>query len=353
MRVDNVVIRPQHGGVNRRPTLHDVAAHAGVSIKTVSRVVNGSSAVSEPVRTRVAASVAELRYVPNSFARSLKSGGGDTIGVVMDSIADPFFASLMSAVESRALEAGLTVIFGSTGSDPDRERQQVERMAMQRVRALILAPVTGDHTYLEQFRTTFPIVMVDRQVEIPGYDIVAVDDRGLTRSAVDHLAERGHRRIAFVGNDVHFPTTARRLLGYRDALAAVGVEPDPALYPEGRGDEDEAVDCVHRLLALPNPPTAVFTANPRAGIGAVHALHTAGRTDVAMVSFGDFPLATTLAPAITCVNQDPHGIGVAATERVLVHLDARDHERLDEPPRELVVETELIPRGSGELAVPA
>ena len=323
--VDNVVICAQHGAVNRRPTLHDVAAHAGVSIKTVSRVVNGSPSVSESVRSRVSDSIAELRYVPNSFARSLKSGGGDTIGVVMDSIADPFFAALMSAVESRALEAGLSVIFGSTGSDPDRERQQVERMAMQRVRALILAPVTGDHAYLE--RLTFPIVMVDRQVELGGFDIVAVDDRGLTRRAVDHLVEHGHRRIAFVGNDTRFPTTSHRLLGYRDALAAAGVEPDAAWYAEGHGDQDEAIDHVQRLLALPEPPTALFAANPRAGMGAVHALHTAARTDVAMISFGDFPMAGTLSPAITCVNQDPHGIGVAATERVLVHLDARDRER--------------------------
>ncbi|WP_187271803.1 LacI family DNA-binding transcriptional regulator [Aeromicrobium terrae] len=333
----------------RRPTLHDVASHAGVSIKTVSRVVNHEASVSEEVRTRVAASIAELHYVPNSFARSLKSGGGDTIGVVMDSIADPFFAELMSAVEARALDAGMTVIFGSTGSDPERERQQVERMAMQRVRALILAPVTGDHSYLERFRATLPIVMVDRQVEIGGYDIVAVDDRGLTRQAVDHLTERGHRRIAFVGNDVHFPTTAHRLLGYRDALAAVDVEPDPSWFPEGSGDEDEAFDVVTRLLAAPEPPTAVFAANPRAAMGAVHALHVAGRTDVAMISFGDFPMATTLTPAITCVNQDPHGIGVAATERVIAHLDAREHDRPDEHPLEIIVDTELVARGSGEL----
>lgn len=337
--------------MNRRPTLHDVADHAGVSIKTVSRVVNQSTSVSEEVRARVASSVELLQYVPNSFARSLKAGGGDTIGVVMDTIADPFFAALTSAVEASALDAGLNVIFGSTGFSPERERRQVERMAMQRVLALILAPVTGSHAYLEHLGASFPIVMVDRAVEVDGYDIVAVDDRGLTRQAVDHLLARGHRRIAFVGEDPRFPTSRQRLDGYRDALESAGVPVDPFLVPAGRAEEDEAAESVGRLLVGTDPPTAIFAANPRAGIGIAHALHTNDRADVALVSFGDFPLAGTLRPGVTYVNQDPAGIGAAAMERVLRRLDARRHDRI-EAPREILLDAELIQRGSGELEVP-
>lgn len=339
--------------MNRRPTLHDVAQHAGVSFKTVSRVVNGSASVSDALRERIEASIATLHYVPNLFARSLKVGSTSTIGVIVDTITDPFFAALASAVESRALAAGLTVVFGSTGFNPERERQQVERMAMQRVRALVLAPVTADHTYLAQFRATFPIVLVDRQLETPGYDLVAVDDEGLTHGAVNHLLERGHRRIAFLGDDPRFPTMRRRRAGYERALSEAGIAPDAAWAPTGTVEADAAAEGVRRLLALPDAPTAFFAANPRVGMGVVHGLHTAGRTDAAMISFGDFPLAKTLRPAITCVNQDPVGIGYAATDLALAHLESRDAGEPDADPQQLIVATDLIPRGSGEITMPA
>lgn len=333
--------------MGRRATLHDVADRAGVSIKTVSRVVNGSTSVSEAVRERVNVAVESLQYVPNSFARSLKAGTADTIGVVMDTIADPFFAALTSAVEAHALKAGLNVIFGSTGFDPVRERSLVERMAMQRVRALILAPVTGAHEYLAAFSGSFPIVMIDRPVSVPGYDTVGVDDRGLTREAVEHLIAHGHRRIAFVGSDDRFPTTKHRVQGYRDAMRTIGAEPHPSWVEEGRAEEEDAAMCTFHLLRSADVPTAIFAANPRAGLGVAHALHTMDRADIAFISFGDFPLSTTLRPAITYVNQDPVGIGIAAMERVLARLADND-----EPAQDVIVRTNLVARGSGEIEVP-
>ncbi|HEY6932204.1 MAG TPA: LacI family DNA-binding transcriptional regulator, partial [Marmoricola sp.] len=208
--------------MTRRATLHDVAGRAGVSIKTVSRVVNGADSVSDEIRSRVTAAITELQYVPNSFARSLKAGSGDTIGVIIDTLSDPFFAALASAIEDRAVTAGLNVVIGSTGFAADRERSQVERMAMQRVEALVLTPVDGSHLYLEQFRGAFPIVLVDRAFDIEGFDLVAVDDEGVSRQAVDHLIAHGHRRIAFVGSDERYPTTTARLRGYYASMHAAG-----------------------------------------------------------------------------------------------------------------------------------
>ncbi len=334
--------------VNRRPTVHDVAARAGVSIKTVSRVVNGSASVSDEVRVRVHAAVEELHYVPNSWARSLKVGTGDTIGVVIDTIGDPFFAALTSAVEARALEAGLNVVFGSTGFDPARERRQVERMAMQQVRALLLAPVTGDHGYLLPYRRSFPTVLVDRTIVGGGYDTVLVDDHGATRRAVEHLLGHGHRRIAFIGEDARFPTTTQRLAGYHDAMAAAGIDPLPAWVPLARAEVDDAEQATRALLTgveEDQSVTALLAANPRAGMGVVHALHSLERTDVAMVSFGDFALARTLRPGVTVVDQDPHRIGITATDRLLRLLDAKTGGTGEE----LIVHTDLIARGSGEL----
>lgn len=334
----------------KRPTVHDVAAEAGVSIKTVSRVVNGEGNVSEGVRERVLAAVEKLHYVPNSLARSLKVGLGDTIGVVVDSIADPFFASLTSATESAALEAGLTVVFGSTGYDSERERRQVERMMMQQVRGVVLAPVRGDHSYLDRYRQSVPVVLVDRSLEGDAFDTVVVDDYGATREAVEHLLSHGHRKIAFIGGDGRFDTTTERLRGYRDCLAAAGVDEDPELVSEDKAETPEAEAETLRLLDERPDVTAIFSANTRASLGVVHALHSARRTDVAMVSFGDFILAGTLEPGITCVDQDPELIGTVATRRLLARLGLDGEEVAPGTAAErVVVPTRLVQRGSGEI----
>jgi LacI family transcriptional regulator len=328
----------------KRPTLHDVAKKAGVSIKTVSRVVNDEGNVSAEVRERVEAVVEELHYVPNTLARSLKAGRGDTIGVVMDAIADPFFAALTSTVEERALAEGLGVVFGSTGFDADRERAHVERMVQQRVQALILAPTPGPHDYLRRYENQFPIVMVDRKPSIDGYDAVRVDDVALAAKAVRHLTQRGHRRIGFVGSMETFATTRDRLAGYHRALDDLGVTPDPAWLRPGPTSQSAAEAATQDLLALEDGPTAIFAANPRAAVGVVHTLHTSGRTDVAVVSFGDFPLAETIEPGITVMAHDPVTIGLTAMDRVLARLGGDVTA-----PADTWVDVTLVERGSGEL----
>jgi LacI family transcriptional regulator len=330
----------------KRPTLHDVAKKAGVSIKTVSRVVNGEDNVSTEVRERVDAVVAELHYVPNTLARSLKAGRNDTIGVVIDAIADPFFAAMTSAVEERALAEGLGVVFGSTGFDAARERAQVERLVMQRVSALIVAPTPGPHDYLRRYEGQFPIVMVDRTPTIPGYDVVRVDDVRLATKAVEHLTAHGHRRIGFIGSHEDFATTRDRLAGFRQALDRVGVVPDPAWLRPGPTSQTAAQEATRDLLAMASGPTAIFAANPRAAVGVVHALHTENRTDVALVSFGDFPLAETLDPGVTVMAHDPVAVGLTAMDRLLARLGG---EKL--APADHWVDVELVQRGSGELGV--
>jgi LacI family transcriptional regulator len=338
----------------RRPTVHDVAAEAEVSIKTVSRVVNAEDNVSDVVRHRVLAAVEKLHYVPNSVARSLKVGLGDTLGVVIDSIADPFFAALTSAAETCALEAGLTVVFGSTGYDVQRERRQLERMVMQQVRGIVLAPVHGDHAYLTRYRQSVPVVLVDRALELGDYDTVLVDDFGSTRDAVDHLVRHGHRRIAFVGADPRFVTMTERLRGYRESLSAAGIPEDPALVPAGLTDEPGGEAATLQVLRVRPDVTALFSANTRASLGAVHALHTAGRTDVAMVSFGDFPLAGTLDPGVTCVDQDPRLIGEVAIERLLsrLGLGAKPAAATGTVAKRTILPARLVVRGSGEIEAP-
>jgi len=328
----------------RRPTLNDVAAAAGVSAKSVSRVINGADNISPELRLRVEAAVETLNYVPNTLARSLKVGTGDTIGVVIDSISDPFFAAVMSAVEGAALDGGLSTVFGSTGSDPERERRQVERMVMQQVRALILAPVPRSHEYLRHYASVLPIVMIDRAVEVGAFDTVRVDDRAVARTAVEHLVRHGHRRIALIGDDRSFATARDRLAGYQDVLAEHGVELDPTLCRPTPDGDDEAVRTLNGLLAMDRPPTAIFAINQRAGIRTAYALHTAEYAELAFISFGDFPLSQSLRPPVTYVDHDPRAIGRAATQQVLDRLRGDPG-----PARDIFVDTTLVPRGSGEI----
>jgi LacI family transcriptional regulator len=337
----------------KRPTLHDVAAEAQVSIKTVSRVVNSEGNVSDAIRERVLVAVEKLHYVPNTLARSLKVGLGDTIGVVIDAIHDPFFASLTSAVEATALEAGLNVVFGSTGYDAERERRQVDRMVMQQVRGVVLAPVRGDHGWLAGYRQRVPVVLVDRGVADDGYDTVVVDDYGATRHGVEHLISHGHRRIAFVGGDSRYDTITERMRGYRDCLADAGIEVEERLMSHDDAETSQAESAVLKMLDHNPDVTAVFSANTRASLGVVHGLHSAGRTDVAMVSFGDFLLAETLQPGVTAIDHDPAVIGRVATTHLLARLGlGADGVTPGQAAERVVVPTHLVERGSGEIEVP-
>jgi LacI family transcriptional regulator len=337
----------------RRPTLHDVAAEAEVSIKTVSRVVRCEANVSPEVRDRVQQAVTKLNYVPNSLARSLKVGLGDSIGVVVDGIADPFFSALTSAVETVAHQAGLNVVLGSTGFDVERERAQVDRLMMQQVRGLVIAPAPGDHSYLTNLHESVPVVCVDRRLEIDGYDSVLVDDYGATRDAVAHLIAHGHREIGFVGGDARVETIRERMRGYRDSLTAAGIEVDEGLISHDDAETGQAELAVLVLLRENPDLTAVFSANSRASLGVVRGLHQARRTDIAMVSFGDFLLAETLEPAITAIDHDPVMIGEVAARLLLDRLGLGggagrpvvEHGRV-------LVTTRLIERGSGEIEAP-
>ena len=187
--------------------------------------------------------------------------------------------------------------------------------------------------------------MVDRAVETGSYDTVRVDDRAVARAAVEHLLRYGHRRVAFVGDDQDFATARDRLAGYADVLAEYGVRPDPGLRRPTPPTDDDAVPVLRELTALPDPPTALFAANARAGARMAHALHTADRPELAFVSFGDFPLSQSLRPPVTYVDHDPRAIGRAAMRRLLEGLSGEPG-----PPRDVFVDTVLVPFGGGGLS---
>lgn len=326
-----------------RSILRDVADAAGVSLRTASRVLNDDPRVAVATRRRVQEVMADLRYTPDLMARSLRGGTDTTIGLVVESIADPFFAELVAAAESAASNDGRSVLVASTHGDPDRESRVVEELLRRRIAGLLVVPTAGDHSWLAGAAS--PLVMVDRPAEGLDVDVVGIDDRAAAREAVAHLIAHGHRDIAYVGDHSHVATSAARLAGYREAMARHGLDVPERLVHADCPTTRAAAAAMTGLLTATHRPTAVFSAATRCSLGVVPALHGHGRTDVALVAFGDFAMADTLVPAVTVVDHSGSAVGAAAAARLV--------RRIGEPnlsPETLQVPVALVERGSGELS---
>jgi len=331
-------------------TMREVAHRAGVSAKTVSRVVNNDRYVSADVRERVERAIEDLQYVPNMLAVTFRTGRDAAIGVAVPGVADPFFAGIIDAVEREASRRGVAVIVTSVGWEPSHERQSIEAVLHRRVAGMIICPVGPDMSFLRPWQARAPLVFVDR---VPGKltaDSVVQDDVGGGRQATAHLIGHGHRSIAFLGDDVI--TGVLRLKGCRQALAEAGIAHADELVHLGDVDTPTVTAALRRILAGPDPPTAVFSSNARCTVSVVSALQALRRSDIAVVGFGDFPTAAALHPAITVIDQDGDGMGRFAAARLF--------DRLDEPGRKLrrrtVLPVSLVTRAScampGEKAHP-
>ena len=330
-----------------RPTMRDVAERAGVSLKTVSRVINAEPGVAVATAARVGAAIDELGFQRNDLARSLRQGiGSSTLGLVIEDVANPFYSAIAQAVESAARERGYLLITTSCEEDPERERELVQALLRRRVDALLLVPASRDHEYLvREAAGGTPVVFLDRPPVGIEADCVLLDNLGGARAAVEHLLAHGHTRIALVADPPELYTAAERLAGYREALAAAGVPLREELVRLGSHDTAQAEAVVRDLLALPAElrPTALFAGNNRHAVGALRALRDAERAP-ALVGFDDFELADLLAVPATVVRHDSQQMGAHAAALAFARLDGADH-----PARTVVVPTELVARGSGEV----
>src|SRR3954451_10732655 len=253
----------KHAPTNvRRPTMLDVAALAGVGLKTVSRVVNGEPGVSANLETKVRRAIEQLNYRRDANASMLRRLGGktQTIGLVLEDVANPFSSALHRAIEDSARTRNVLVFAGSCDEDPRRERELIGSFRDRRVDGVLVVAAGPDHTYLyvEQ-RAGTALVFVDRPAGHLDANTVGSDNVGGARIAVAHLLGHGHRRIAFLGDLPTIFTARERLRGYKEALASAGVDVDEDLIRTGLRDPQLAAQAVEELLSLPNPPTALFT----------------------------------------------------------------------------------------------
>ena len=322
-------------------TLVDVAARAGVSIKTASRAVNGEPHVAEATRRRVVEAASALGFRLNSQASMLRRGlRPGVVGFVMGDLANPFYAAIAKGLEQEARGRGLQVTVASTDEDPERERDLVAELVDRQVRALVVVSTRPDHADLETVQQRgIRVVFADRPPVGLDADAVLLDDEGGARRATEALLAHGHRRIGFVGDFSRLPTHRDRLHGHAAAMDAAGVEGWRRWVREDRHDAASARGGVRELLELEEPPTALFTSNNRVTIGALSALRGVAAPP-ALVGFDDFDLADVLG--VSVVAHDPVEMGRRAA--VLALGPAA------EAPRREVLPTVLVRRGSGEVA---
>ena len=336
----------------RRSTMRDVAALAGVSVKTVSRVVNAEAGVSPELLARVRRAAEQLDYRPDFSASNLRRSDRRTatVGLMVEDVANEFSAAVHAGVEEAARARGVAVLTASIADDPTRERDAVRALAHRRVDGLIVVPSgAADSSLWNERDIGVPIVFVDRAPRGVAADCVLTNNNEGTRKGVTHLIERGHRHVAFLGGVAHLDTAQERYEGFADALAMAGVPVRPNWVFRDLRSPDEATEAVRAMLAAPanDRPTAIFAAQNLLSMGAFRALREAGlNRSVALVGFDDFALADMLDPAITVIAQDPRAIGQRATELLFERMEADDDPSSSREPASYVVPSWLIVRES-------
>jgi LacI family transcriptional regulator len=329
--------------------MKDVAALAGVSLATVSRVVNGNADVRPDLAGRVHDAVAVLGYRRDLTASTLRRNDrvSASIGLIIEDVANPFFSAVHRGVEDVAWAQGVLVLAASSDEDPARERELADALAARGIDGLVIVPCSDDQSYLLREREMGTgLVFVDRPPRFIDADAVVTDNAGGARAAVEHLLAAGHRRIAFLGDRPSVYTAAERRSGYREALTAAGIAPDPGLERVGLLAADPAEAAVRELMDADEPPTALFAAQNLITVGAVRALRALGlQHEIALVSFDDVELSDVVEPGITVIQQDALALGRHAGELLFARLAGHRG-----PSERQVLPNVLVQRGSGEIA---
>ncbi len=320
--------------------MSDVARLAGVSTMTVSRVLNDSTAVSPTTRKRVLDAMRELDYVPNAVARSLARGRTDMIALIVSDILNPFFTTLARGVEDRAQRYGYTLVVGNSDEKAEKERRYLDVLLARRIDGVILSTVGEAHLEVLQQRG-IPVVLVDRVIRGAEVDSVVHDAYDGGRQIIEHLLERGYRKVMFIGGHPRNSTIQDRLAGCRDTMRNAGLSLAVRL---GRLDEASGEEIAASVAAEGAIPEALVAANNLVAVGAVVELRRQGLCipqDIGLACFGDLDLASQLDPFLTAVREPAYDLGRTAME-----LLKRRLEGSTEPAHHRVLPVELIARRS-------
>jgi LacI family transcriptional regulator len=328
----------------QRPvTMRTVAELAGVSMTTVSRVLNGSGPVAPQVAERVRAVIASLKYQPNRTARALASSRSAFIGLLTADIQNAFFLEVLRGIEEEVRQSGYLLVICNNPPDPQTEeqRQYIEIFIAAPVAGAIIIPVQEHLKELELLKArNIPVVAVDQPIHDPSIDSVRIDNVMAAKEAVAHLIANGYRRIAVITGPQSATTATERLLGYRQALQEAGIEHDPALEQRGPFIEKTGQNATLSLLDLNPPVDAIFATNNRLTIGALRTLYTRRKRvpdDIAFVGFDRIDWAVPDMFSITTVLQPAYELGRVAANRLIQRL-----HQPDTPGQEIILPHQLL-----------
>jgi LacI family transcriptional regulator len=329
-------------------TLREVAARAGVSAMTVSRVVNGGASVNTETRRKVQVAILELGYVPNRLARGLVSQKTRTIGVIVPDIVNPFFAPVVRGSESTARKAGYRVLLCNSEGDLRLEREYLEDLVAHRVEGLLIAPASDEsrNSLVPLLRAGFPLVLVDRDLPGVDCDLVVSDNVAGARRLVEHLIRIGHRRIAHVTDSDDVATGRDRLEGYRQALAGSSLAYSESLVFSTTTDRIGGYRAAQQILSLDPLPTVIFAVNNMTAVGAMQALRERSLEvprDIGLVFFDDIEHLAVLSPVMTVVDQPAETFGSLGTQLLFERITGKAGARS----RRIVLQSNLIVRESG------
>ncbi|MDE2250951.1 MAG: LacI family DNA-binding transcriptional regulator [Gammaproteobacteria bacterium] len=320
-------------------TLKMVAREAGVSASTASRIINRTVNVSEELRLAVEAAIAKFGFRPNAAARGLALGKTETIGVISQAMASPFYGEGLRGIESRLLRGGYAPLFMSGNWQEKEEVRCMEELITRGVDGIIMFTGCMNDVALKAYARKVPIVVTGRTLRARRLVSMQVDDQYGAMLAMRHLLDLGHRRIAFVTGFENHPDANERLVGYRNALAAAGIPYDPRLVVAGDFHEEGGMQAVYQLMDSNIGFTAMFCVNDETAYGAGLALFRKGMRvpeDISVVGFDDLPASTYRVPPLTSVRQSVQQLGECAAEAMLQLLAGR-RPLIVLPPVELVV----------------
>ncbi|MEU6225822.1 LacI family DNA-binding transcriptional regulator [Streptomyces sp. NPDC047042] len=310
-------------------TMADVARHAGVSVATVSHVLNETRVVRPATRQAVLDAIEVLGYTPNTLARSLVTARTRSIGLAVSAISNQYFTEILQGVEAGALEHGYSLLIADPHDDPEHERKVVQLLHERRVDGMIVAPSADPGALIAYLtRHDVPTVFLDRLLDTPAdstprFDQVCAENAEPMALVMDHLISLGHKRIGLVAGRRGLSTTAERIAGYRIGLASAGLPHDERLVVHGDSESEGAERATAALLDLAAPPTALVTADNAMTIGALRAVRERGLTvpeDVALCCFGDFAWADLFTPGLTAIALPGRDIGAQAVRLLLDRL---------------------------------
>ncbi len=339
----------------RRVTMREVAQRAGVSVTTVSLVLNRSGFVSEPLTQRVLEAVRELGYRPNGVARSLRRQSTETIGVLIPTIVSPFFPAVLKEIDNVLSARGYTMLFANTKNSEETEAALVSVMHDKRVDGLLIAPQSASviSSLAALSQQGLPVVAFHSPLAMGRLDCIAWDDYGGSLAAVRHLIQAGRRRIAVLSS--RGPVFIPRMRAWEAALQAAGIPPDPALHIWTAPAEEvqpfqSGRKAILEALRLPQPPDAIFIANSSyITLGVLEGAREAGRRipqDLAIVAYDDYPWMQMLTPSLSAVARDGVRMARLASELLLRRLE----EGPAGSPETVLLPTELVVRQSSQPA---